>query len=88
MAETNVITFRLTVDALARLDELVALHGSSRGETARALMVQALFHNPETIAQELLRLNNNLRLATAAILADGGRAEVAEAEEFVRKYFS
>lgn len=95
MADSNVITFRLTADALARLDELSALHGLSRGETARSILVQGLFDGQETVLRELRehlvndlnRLHANLRLATAAVLADGGHASASEAEEFVNRYF-
>lgn len=79
------------------LDLLAEKHGKSRGECARELVVTHLSGGAnERLAkvedrlaqlQEAVRIvDSNQRISTQVLLCDAGRAEVSEAEQFVREH--
>lgn len=90
---TTTIGFRLPRSYARILNEEAGRHALSPGAYARLLVVEALadadrarlFEETGSIRAALDRLANNLETALVALLCDAGKAELAQALEFVRE---
>ena len=94
------VTFRLSAEEGAQLEEVAAKLGKSRGEYARDCLRHHLHQRPdEDVDARLTRIedlqaqqsewmrihDSNFRLAFQVLLCDAGQAEPHEAEQFVRE---
>lgn len=90
---TVTVGFRLDASMRQLLAEEAKKRGLSPGGYARLLVTEALLGTSEKLLLEEVRetrgliasLGSSLKIATVAILADAGKASVAEAESFVRQ---
>lgn len=91
---TTTVGFRLPRPYDRILSEEAARHTLSPGAYARLLVIDALadadrarlFEETGSIRAALDRLARNLETALVALLCDAGKAEVSQAQEFVREH--
>jgi hypothetical protein len=93
---TTSIGFRLPKWQAELLGKEAAKRNFSPHLYARLLVTEALLGENERLTLEelcalrqlVLQLDEHLKTATVAVLADGGKASVEQAEEFVRERLS
>lgn len=88
------VAFRLEKDILALLTAKADELGVSPGAYARVLVTEALLGQSclleelKELSERQLRHEEHLRTATVALLVDAGKANVEEAQAFVRENLS
>jgi hypothetical protein len=88
-----VLSLRLPASVDAKLAEKAELVGMTRGVYARLLIIEALtdtdgvrLHDEiGTVRRKVELLQRNLEVALTALLVDAGKADLKEAEGFVRE---
>jgi predicted DNA-binding protein len=92
-AAAQVTSFRLPKRLDAKLGEAAEQVGVSRGTYARLVVIEALTDTDQARLRDDLAalrdavrlLQRNLETAVVALLVDAGRAELDDAEAFVRR---